>query len=396
MDICNTLVKTYNTNILDNSNNKEKELWKIVSKDIKNKKYKSYKQVLSQLVYNHFNLQTNKPDKRYISGPIKCSYWKVKVLDEKKIEQQKWIYLFGEYHGYENNCSDNKTNKKDVTDIFNYFKDLFINTDVFIDFYLEIEGFNKNKYMHYHHTYTKDTYLTSLRKTFYDCIYPETRHQNKCKLTRMHYIDIRQTDINVNLLMYFTISYISTKYVEGFIDEKYIILFEIFSTYEKDNLILYMINLYKQMIKKQLDRSYIKKDINHFFEEKFNLHISENFDILKETSTYILKNKYKKNKGNMNKIWEICIVLASYIVDAYTLSRIFRKFSKKSLYKTDEPENPTNIVIYAGLYHINIYNKFLEKYGDQIETTKDLIVTSQNFPRCLDMKGITQPLFSVL
>ncbi len=87
MSVCETLLSTYNTNILNIVSDKEKFIWKIVCKFlntqnipinkkeikifnlIKNKE--NHKKVLSNLIYNHFNLQ--KPNYKYISGPINCS-----------------------------------------------------------------------------------------------------------------------------------------------------------------------------------------------------------------------------------------------------------------------------------------------------------------------------------
>ncbi len=196
-NICENLLLTYNTNILDTLYSKEKKLWKKIVVDIiENKKYsdKNYKKNLVQLIYNHFKIK-NKPDKKYISGPSNCTYWKI---------NNKKIYVFGEYHGTENNCIDKKTNPEQTTDIVSYFKQLFTNTDVFIDFYLEIKGFFITNYSDLMLiSPSNGKYINNLRKEFMSCIQTLTRNKEECKLTRMHYNDIRQSNLYKNDFFYF-------------------------------------------------------------------------------------------------------------------------------------------------------------------------------------------------
>ena len=95
----------------------------------------------------------------------------------------------------------------------------------------------------------------------------------------------------------------------------------------------------------------------------------------------------------------ILILINSIVPDAYLLSRVFKKFNintdkpeKKRGF--DEPQTPHNIIIYGGEDHANRYRKFLENHMEckRIEqnTFDDPILASN----CINMTGITQPLFS--
>jgi len=106
------------------------------------------------------------------------------------------------------------------------------------------------------------------------------------------------------------------------------------------------------------------------------------------------------------KMRSIVINYNALIADAYVLARIFKKFNidtKDPLKRreTDEPEEPRNIIIYAGNGHCQRYRKFLTEYlnfedkgtdGTGIVNDADI----PNEPRyCIDMKNFNQPLFSI-
>ena len=75
----------------------------------------------------------------------------------------------------------------------------------------------------------------------------------------------------------------------------------------------------------------------------------------------------------------------SPVMDAYMLSRIFKKFSKgENCY----PEEPNNIVIYAGASHCQTYEKFLLQ--NNFYKIEEATSTLQN---CVDIINISQPFF---
>ena len=146
-----------------------------------------------------------------------------------------------------------------------------------------------------------------------------------------------------------------------------------------------------KFVMKKLNRSTMKKEILEFLDKK----------MLKMCTSRIKRfNKYmeiiNKNTDTYNeiviyawkKIMKLIIPLEALEADAYLLGRVFKKFdiSKR---QNDEPIKPHNIIIYAGDGHSIIYRKFLKSIGfNRIESTKT------GFNNCIDMIGITQPLFS--
>jgi hypothetical protein len=80
--------------------------------------------------------------------------------------------------------------------IEDYLEQLFKNTDAFIDFYFETERTYQDSY--------GDIRLAVIAKRFKDCFYNPKENENKCKLSRMHYFDVRgeSSDLKPNSMSY--------------------------------------------------------------------------------------------------------------------------------------------------------------------------------------------------
>jgi len=88
-------------------------------------------------------------------------------------------------------------------------------------------------------------------------------------------------------------------------------------------------------------------------------------------------------------------IINSVLVDVYTLARIFKKFQLNQTInarKTDEPEEPHNIIIYAGDLHSQNIRRFLhEKLGfEPISEWKG----DPDIDFCVDIRNFEQPFFS--
>jgi hypothetical protein len=88
------------------------------------------------------------------------------------------------------------------------------------------------------------------------------------------------------------------------------------------------------------------------------------------------------------------------ISDAYLLARIFKTFQTEDDTKsrlTDEPAEPHNVIIYAGNLHSQRYRTFLKYIGFRLVEQSgklDSILPNPERTNCVDMRDITQPLFS--
>ena len=92
----------------------------------------------------------------------------------------------------------------------------------------------------------------------------------------------------------------------------------------------------------------------------------------------------------------------SKIVDAYTLSRVFKVYDvKKPAFKgnikRDQPSEAHNIILYGGDEHAETYRNFLKSINfKEINNIgyREGIVDEWKPSNCLDMKEFPQPFFS--
>ena len=88
------------------------------------------------------------------------------------------------------------------------------------------------------------------------------------------------------------------------------------------------------------------------------------------------------------------------IADAYLLARVFKTFQTENYKKarlTDEPAEPHNVIIYAGNFHSQRYRTFLTYIGFRLVQHSGNLegyYPTQSRQNCVDMRSITQPLFS--
>jgi len=117
------------------------------------------------------------------------------------------------------------------------------------------------------------------------------------------------------------------------------------------------------------------------------------------------KEKYFTHlHSSLKIILNTCVIYNSVVTDGYLLARVFKKFNidTEDINKkrpTDEPEEPHNIIIYAGDAHSTVYRKFLTQLGfedkgrsGEMNTQKEIV--SGTVYSCIDMSKIKQPLFS--
>lgn len=400
------------------------------------------RKTLMHLINNH--RLDNKPQSDFIKGPLSLTlHWN---------SNMKWmIYIFGELHDSETDChifpQEKSINGKIVPlksmFIEDYIKELLPNTDSYIDFFLEEKahiGYNPDL-----SSYPSPFRLEILRDSFRECISDvKSRNTNiNCRLSRSHYFDIRQGNVEGQFDL---VTQIIDKLTDILSDEfkkenieRFIFLFNniindlnfsvfIYGIAETSSdtrffeyLQYYEIYSYKFLMKK-MRRSSIYETILRFildeiklealkYKEKLQDILKNLIELLKKYPVYLDKNripiKITFSPENVPDIIiqyvkdfrAILILINSIVPDAYLLSRVFKKFNintdkpeKKRGF--DEPQTPHNIIIYGGEDHANRYRKFLENHMEckRIEqnTFDDPILASN----CINMTGITQPLFS--
>ena len=450
---CDMMVKTYNTSILDNFpmslklSLQEEAQQCVQSKPNPNYhrsffgliKTKKNRNVLMRLINNYFRskqIETT-PTVDFIGGPHTLTlHWSDKY---KKI-----IYIFGELHGKDVCTYDNMMLVQD------YLKNIFRHSSAFIDFFLEIEMFTKGKYDHRIFS-TPGCRLSDLRRQNIKCIESGQRQQNReCDNRRVHFDDIRDIPvdskgrlaININSTLALdralrgfskyayekTIFYDKDEQNESILikDKKYII-----DTLKYIFMISYDIEATIDFIRYGSDEAY-----KAFYEKEIETHELVNYELSKSTEEHKIREfaeeEFEKMRDDFTLItYKIALYLTkcsekniiydfyklsdddyltffgyildfryqlllfnSILVDIYTLARMFKKFQlnhTRNTRKTDEPEEPHNIIMYAGDGHSKRVRRFLDKLGF------DLISESKGYPVldfCVDIRHFEQPFFS--
>ena len=465
---CDMMVKTYNTSILDNfPTSLKRSLQEEAQQCVESKpnpnyqrsvfgliKTKKRRNVLMRLINNYFRskqIQTF-PTVDFIGGPHTLTlHWSDKY--------NKIIYIFGEIH------REKVCDYENMMLVEDYIRRLFRVSSAFIDFFLEISMFIKDKYTYkFSHDSTTDFRLQNLQEQNIKCIESSQRQENReCDNRRVHFIDIRQgvetekerrlitmnssvifeiyavklmefipTQDEETILFYGDDSQLNVvkmiKYKSQIIgDINYIfrsddvkplldfILFGTKETYEdfwKKEIEAH------EFIKHELSKSTDETKIREFAEEEFKK-ISDNFidsilmlreyftSYYDETSGYCdfykllnpdLVGDYIDFFSFFVEFSEQLMIFNAILVDVYTLARMFKKFqlnhTRKSgtTRKTDEPEEPHNIIIYAGDRHSRNIRRFLdEKLGFELisESKGD-----RDVDFCVDIRHFEQPFFS--
>jgi len=451
-NLCDALLKYYNTSILDNPL-MNPELKKACFEEAKvcadtnlARKDRSLKRtVLSELILSHEDPSIKKPYADFIGGPKSLtlqwsSYYK------------KLIYIFGESHWRYHDCP--KIDDKKTMIAEDYIYQLYQNGDMFADVYIETGAFFKNKGVWIEERVTR---LAEIRKKFTSCLLNANSDEN-CRKGRVHYIDIRQIFGGEDHIKYgnirqyvnqylFFVNKDKQEYIDDlkifFTDIQVLKMIEEVVSYSPEEFIQYYLKdeFYSNyLFKKELDRANtnIKDKITSFIDEniqKYNIQsIIEDIKSLKkalddceedgvsitfegdETKTEYpsyefdsLKKEdeetesfYKYLRELLRKIHKNLLDLEALVVDGYLLARVFKNFNidveeETKRRRTDEPYEPHNIVIYAGDLHSNRYRQFLKELGFELIaiTGKDWRDKDSTNPyeNCISMEGFPQPFF---
>ena len=386
--LCKKLRETnYDTSILDIFSKNIKNTLVAASKIAENKSNKTSKKInhpLAISVLNHF--LGEKVIVNQISGVGELSYFIDKVSDRK-------IYLFSDWtHGLHNACLT-----LDSIQFHLYMKKLLNNSDKFIDFYCEYGKTSRN---------IDDSYLRRTELEFRECSEGNENRflTEKCnKNTRIHFTDIRNIENYDNplILPFKNINWKWTKpLIKTYVNEidKYINILsnnEAFIKHVKTQISL------NKMVKKELERTdnkmaniIINSVYNHAYNDmmsRLKPFKSNNYNILLEYKNNILKGGFSRKKMMDNPLYDhyYYIISSAYVflMDIYTLARMFKKHDVKNSY---DPPYAKNIIVYAGAAHTKFYqrflyeNNFIEKYHKEFTP----------FSSCLDISDIKQPLFS--
>jgi hypothetical protein len=449
--LCEKLIKTYNTTIIDQM---PYVLQQALYNDTSSCSTGSYKQnekdrtVLAELIHNHFTKKNERQQlsQHYIGGPCTLTcHWSEQF--------QKLIYIFGEEHSEETDCKEfpkNKGKNEEETGrmlIETYLKKFTEINDIYLDIYVEIPAY-KQKTLQYltalSETGSANIRLYKIGTEFAKCMDGYDRNKENCSRSRIHYIDIRNVEDDIHEDIDPISNFIQS--CEQIINnpnqnenEKKNAFLNIVNTelgkYIMNGILLEKdspeyLNFWYGMI---TNNSYVKKELDNCdkqmtetifnFTEKelegqlLDTSYSDNkqktvIEFIKETAIFL---HYSINDHSIEPatiIYQISILsnllilVNSVIVDCYILCRIFKKFNlqpdnPQKRRTTDEPESPSNIIIYAGNTHCNRYRNFLKEIHFTLIAAIGLDSGKSSVKNCIDMTEhdiygtwSLQPLFS--
>ena len=454
-EVCNALLSYYNTSILDNpklDSTLKEQIYIEAEKCADDNRARGgtlERTVLKSLIVNH---KVNaKPVAPYIAGPYSLSLHWSEVY-------KKLIYIFGEAHNSTTDCNHYGDGITGML-IEDYLAQLFTYSDAFIDFYHECHGYYKTSTYEDPIEHIKELRLYKIWEKIKKCIDKSTRdlEGNNCQKGRMHYIDIRTMNgIKVNNSSAFTRLYINfaTK-LKGLPDKKVELFNEFFNQEQVIKLLQDLSKIEKyndekifkffedefdhyEIYNKQVGKSSIQNKIKQFIKEKL---INTDPSIIRGimywisriktmTEKYEIKNvdlvvAYKFtddiSSADYTELNELLGLVSEYlvdinylIVDGYLFGRIFKTFDidtqvPNKQRPTDEPDEPHNIIIYAGYNHSNNYRRFLDKlefipikwvgqdWTKVPEHPTRVYETYENHLKpanCIDMQDFPQPFFS--
>lgn len=364
-DICDMLQKTYDASILKKiSSDDINEIFLILSKRYKDGSKGNL--ALMNIIYNTFYGVL--PSPKFISGPMSITYQTSSIYNKK-------IYIFGEYHGKKNQCNEIREAKYNFLDISEYFKKIFLNTDKFIDFYLEDELFRTIE------PNRDQDFLNMIRYDLDTCL--NYRKRSKCvyKTVRTHFVDSRLIQKGSKLVPSNKIESFITdiKKPESNIKKHVYIIKQIsrLNTYDEITDYILKLSLTIPMIKKEIQRSDLSQDV------------------IIETFRPIIINRYKElfkiedwNSikwsiwSEIKKYYSILVSIESPLVDIYTVARMFKTF-KKTEYL---PSKPMYIIYYAGDNHCTMVRNFLTSLS--FCNRKSRYMDLNNWTRCLNVGDI--------
>ena len=406
--VCKSLNKTYNANVLDEYPDIRDIFFQV--RDMYEEdpnKFPDANKTFMSLLYNLANSEYQ-PEVDYITGPGQISKY-------KSVHYGKTIYLFGENdHGNKTGCfRSDRLNQislrgKKHANISKYLLALFESSPVFIDFYIELgimldsvedRGVSSGR--------TLWDMLSDMKGCFgplkeRECIYNVRMHGvDSRNIFSLKYKTSMLSDMDHKLALQYAYNIQKLEYMDA-VD---------FSTIYKDQIdkmekvmisgdIINIIidDIYdNSVIMKELSRTSLDNDqiIDFFVVDELNrrmIDLQKKFKLGETVVTFIRKwfislKTTRKWPNHLDIMSIIMTTINAVQMDVYTVSRMFKKFKVKD--SEYYPEEPSNIIYYAGGGHTKPMGEFLEKIG--FRCVED---SGENMLSCVSMVKIKQPLFT--
>ena len=363
-----------------------------------------------------------------LKGP--CS-----LSEHYNYETKRWVYIFGDIHVKESKCDpENSTHIKNfLTNTLNS------NPDKLIDIFIERIKNDKIGKVITDESSFDECYLTDSLTHFYPCGLHMKNDECKYKNLRLHNIDTEFRYLNstrfsylkndfIKLLFLFTeinknvniyIEENNNQFYKGYEDEEYFkevleeinMLFNLIKKHKLFNTTEIEENFTQLLIDNVLENVKINKQLSSVEIAKIKNAIIDTFNKCIIESQKNLKDSYTDIKllFNEKKLLEDSDIITIYdklniayeylhkpslcIMDAYGMSRLFKKFKTENSKRSIDNHNAMYSIFYVGNLHALNYREFLYNLG-----YKTLLLTdNSNFEsidfQCLNISKFNQPFF---
>ena len=434
---CAKINQTYNTSDLNGEPQQIQDFFADVSRHMSTTGKGN--SMLMELINNNYS---KRPRADYISGPFN-------LTQHVSQKDNMIVYIFGELHGWEDACTEEKTARP----IEDYLVNLFRTTNAFIDFYMEIPAFhskvsNKDKISLDYRTLSPPpaatapaplTFQNRIRYKFMKCINTRTRgFSPDCTLIRAHFSDPRESSENYNAavignntLSFWTLKMQTEKTLKELreviaANPELLELLEKMKGSEAER-ISYVINQIKNnsWVRKEIERSYKREALERLipgivtggvkffpdvpFEADFIYSVSTGKSISPRWRTILTANQWTEEEALRIILYEFrnkIIYMNAPTTDFYTIARLFKRFNVPP--GIEQPKQPYNSVLYFGALHSQTCRDILTKFGfEQIAAAgcinrlnkrnyldQSKLMCPGHAERCLDMRNFPQPFFS--
>ena len=443
---CKDLIDTYDCNYIDNMGTMLRSAFYKLSQKTKEGACSEQprRKVLQKLIENHFIGELPIPE--FIGGPTTLTV-------QYSYEYDMTVYIFGEFHTSEINCAEvqnpdptkqpqsNATNTMPIED---FLDELLKKTNVYLDIFFEIYPFSVSSA---YTMFDSQLRMIKIHEKLNTCIHTATRHDKKCHLGRVHWIDIRK-DIYGQLTPFSSFSSFMIKFSD--ILKKFKTkqtLDDLFKEYEeivdllRDNKELltevYRVCDFTADTKNNISRlfEYFTSKIDNntkiakiIQKVRLGLYDQKMFDLIYKIITENLKTKVKNHNNGNYKMYENLKKLSDYdyvvtpetlnvkynelrsmieditsslftvdifIMDFYTMLRVFKTYDTSKFPFTgavlgDQPKTSHNIIIYAGEYHSIHYRNILRQLKFK---RKEQTGNTNPVKTCISTDKIQMPFF---
>lgn len=412
---CCNLIKTYDCNYL---NSMDTDLKKSFYDKVTGGKYcfnTVKRPVLAKLIDNHLNDEKAITIYPFIGGPNSLTVHYSK-------EFKKTIYVFGEFHNKEINCSNVAEDDPTVdpmdqeVHIEDFLFTLLQTTDTFLDIFIESNPLSSTI-----RPLESANRLTKLYNQLKKCIIRDSRHDPECLLGRVHWIDTRDgSELSMFTSLYFHDLLNNAISVHIPDSERIVKLEELVDRYKEvfeeiqklhyisDRYDYFSVKITTNSINvKEFTDTIVHRAIKKFLMNELLTTISD-FERIIEAITFLLAKTYSIESDDSKKHYQLreTLTFVSYFLlqidiinmDYYALLRMFKDFRVDDEQKPafdgaiigDQPKKAYNIIIYAGSCHSSRYRRCLKYLGFKMyEKIGDL----NKEETCINMKDIIMPFF---